>query len=62
MHVFDQMRQHGLSLNAANYGALIDALCKLGRVDEATLAFNQMTNEGVTPNINAPRFHWNELL
>ncbi|XP_072151755.1 uncharacterized protein [Setaria viridis] len=46
-----RMRQQGLSPNVVNYGALIDALCKLGRVDEAMLRCNQMINEGVTPNI-----------
>ena len=29
---------------------LIDALCKLGRVDDAVLQFKQMINEGVTPD------------
>ena len=51
MHIFDQMRQHGLIPDAANYGALIDVPYKLGRVDEAMLKFNQMINEGVTPYI-----------
>ena len=45
MHIFDQMRQHGLIPDAANYGALIDVICKLGRVDEAMVKFNQRINE-----------------
>ena len=51
MHIFDQMRQQGSSPNAVSYGAIIDTLCKLGRVDEAMLKFNQMIYERVTPNI-----------
>ena len=48
MHIFIKMKQQGLSPDVINYGALIDALCKLGRVDDAVLQFNQMINEGVT--------------
>ncbi|CAD6254930.1 unnamed protein product [Miscanthus lutarioriparius] len=40
------MGQQGLSPDVVSYGALIDALCKVGRVDDAVLKFNQMINEG----------------
>jgi leucine-rich PPR motif-containing protein len=40
MHIFSKMSQQGLSPDVVNYGTLIDALCKLVRVDDAMLKFN----------------------
>ena len=51
MLIFIKMKLQGLSPNVVSYATLIDALCKLGRVDDAVLQFNQMINEGVTPEI-----------
>ena len=45
------MKQQGLNPDVVSYATLIDALCKMGRVDDAVLHLNQMINEGVTPGI-----------
>ena len=37
MRIFNGMSQQGLSPGAFDYGALIDSLCKVGRVDDAML-------------------------
>jgi pentatricopeptide repeat protein len=34
-----------------SYGSVIDALCRVGRLDDAMFQFNQMINEGQSPDI-----------
>jgi pentatricopeptide repeat protein len=40
-----------LNPNVVCYGTVIDVLCKSGSVDDAMLYFEQMIDEGLTPNI-----------
>uniref|UniRef100_A0A0A9GXW6 Pentacotripeptide-repeat region of PRORP domain-containing protein n=1 Tax=Arundo donax TaxID=35708 RepID=A0A0A9GXW6_ARUDO len=44
------LSMQGLKLDVANYQTVIDALCKVGRMDDAMSQFNQMINEGLTPD------------
>jgi pentatricopeptide repeat protein len=45
------MRRHGLIPDKVSYGSILDALCRVGRVDDAMFQFNQMINEGQSSNI-----------
>ncbi|KAI4324711.1 hypothetical protein MLD38_030171 [Melastoma candidum] len=48
--VFDEMLERGVTLDAAAYNSILEALCKGGKVEEAYEMFRGMGSKGVDPN------------
>uniref|UniRef100_A0A0E0JG37 Pentacotripeptide-repeat region of PRORP domain-containing protein n=1 Tax=Oryza punctata TaxID=4537 RepID=A0A0E0JG37_ORYPU len=53
MNILDlmEMRSQGLNPDIVNYGTVMDALCCKGRVEDAMSHFDQMIDEGISPDI-----------
>ncbi|XP_058070998.1 pentatricopeptide repeat-containing protein At1g52640, mitochondrial-like [Magnolia sinica] len=48
--VFDEMLERGCGIDVVSYNMLLSALCRGGKVDEASLQFSQMGSHKLKPN------------
>ncbi|KAM5569212.1 hypothetical protein ABKV19_016631 [Rosa sericea] len=49
MNIFREFLTQGLRPSAQSYAPLIEALCQVGRVEEAKSLWNDMKNKGLQP-------------